>query len=135
MNFKDIKWDQVTSFSQLVAVVLFVAVFAAGFFLGERYEYHAFLNAQKSMETSGPAPLADVVYACDGGKTLESVIFNGKATVVLSDGRSLTLPQTISGSGVRYANADESIVFWSKGDTSFLTEHDKTTYANCVKKQ
>jgi membrane-bound inhibitor of C-type lysozyme len=28
----------------------------------------------------------------------------------------------MSGSGARYANADESFVFWNKGDTAFITE-------------
>ena len=34
----------------------------------------------------------------------------------------------------RYANADETFVFWNKGDTAFVTEgKDETqTYADCV---
>jgi membrane-bound inhibitor of C-type lysozyme len=40
----------------------------------------------------------------------------------------------ISGSGARYANADESIVFWNKGDTAFITEgaDDAMTFEDCV---
>jgi len=40
--------------------------------------------------------------------------------------------QAISASGARYANTDESIVFWNKGDTAFIQEGDVTTYENCV---
>jgi len=42
------------------------------------------------------------------------------------------LPQARSGSGARYANGDESFVFWNKGDTAFIEEDGKTTYADCV---
>jgi hypothetical protein len=52
--------------------------------------------------------------------------------LVLSDGRNLTLPQAMSASGARYANKDESIVFWNKGDTAFLEENGRTTYEGCT---
>ncbi len=133
-----IEWNKVTGLSQVIAVILFVGVFALGFFLGKEYEYHAFLNAKSAPTTApaaAPAPVNDVAFACDGGKAVEGVFFNGKVTLVLSDGRNLTLPQVISASGARYANADESIVFWNKGNTAFMTEAGKTTFANCVEKQ
>ncbi len=47
---KKISWDEVTSLSQIVAVALFVGVFAVGFWLGTRYEYHAFVNAKKAID-------------------------------------------------------------------------------------
>ena len=56
----------------------------------------------------------------------------GRVTLTLSDGRTMTLPQTLSADGGRYTNADESIVFWNKGDTAFITENGADTYTNCV---
>ena len=47
---------------------------------------------------------------------------------------SIQLPIAISASGARYANADESIVFWNKGNTAFVTESGTTTYRDCVTK-
>ena len=44
MNIKNISWASVTRYSQLVAIVLFLAVFVLGFELGKTYEYHAFIN-------------------------------------------------------------------------------------------
>lgn len=44
----------------------------------------------------------------------------------------MTLAQTISADGVRYANADESFVFWTKGNGAFVMEGNDQTYANCV---
>jgi membrane-bound inhibitor of C-type lysozyme len=40
----------------------------------------------------------------------------------------------LSGSGARYANKDESFVFWNKGDTAFITEgaSGEETYSDCV---
>jgi membrane-bound inhibitor of C-type lysozyme len=40
----------------------------------------------------------------------------------------------MSGSGARYANADETMVFWNKGNTAFITEgsDDKETYSGCI---
>jgi len=36
----------------------------------------------------------------------------------------------------RYANKDESFVFWNKGDTAFITEgaSGEETYSDCVAK-
>jgi membrane-bound inhibitor of C-type lysozyme len=82
---------------------------------------------------------AKVTYACDASKTIVATYYtgpsqavqassttpptpNGSVALTLSDGRAMTLPQTISGSGIRYANADESLVFWSEGNTAFITE-------------
>jgi hypothetical protein len=50
----------------------------------------------------------------------------------LSDGRNLTVPQTLSASGIRYANTDESFIFWSKGITAFTEENGQQTYTDCV---
>jgi len=40
----------------------------------------------------------------------------------------------MSGSGIRYANADETLVFWSKGNTAFITEGKDAapTFTDCV---
>jgi len=84
------------------------------------------------------APIAHEIharFACAEGKSIDATFVNGtasSATLTLSDGRKLSLPQARSGSGARYANGDESFVFWNKGDTAFIEEDGKTTYADCV---
>lgn len=73
-------------------------------------------------------------FSCAGGKTIGAAFFNAAPSHVeltLSDGRRLTLPQAMSGSGARYASADERIVFWNKGDTAFIDEQGRQTYADC----
>ena len=75
------------------------------------------------------------VFSCEGGKTIRAVFHTGKQNnvrLMLSDGRKLKLPQTVSGSGARYASENEVTVFWNKGDTAFLEERGQTTYRGCV---
>lgn len=81
-------------------------------------------------------PVSINTFACDQGKTIGAVFYTNKVALTLSDGRKMTLPQAISASGARYANNDESFVFWNKGNTAFInegkTEPQAQTYTNCV---
>ncbi len=58
---------------------------------------------------------------------------SGSVKIVLSDGRNFDLPQTISADGGRYANSDESFVFWSKGNGALVLENNvEKSYIGCV---
>ncbi len=78
-------------------------------------------------------PVSEVKFACKEDKTIDATFYADKVDLTLSDGRSMSLPQTMSGSGIRYANADETFIFWSKGDTAFVTEgaDEKETFSDC----
>jgi membrane-bound inhibitor of C-type lysozyme len=104
-----------------------------------------------TVSAQAPAPVATVQYSCAQGKSLIAKYFDGptrtapdgrpipggRVVLTLADGKKLTLPQTLSGSGIRYANEGESFVFWSKGDTAFVEEgpNQTMTYENCVGKK
>lgn len=79
-------------------------------------------------------PIATATFACADDKSIVAKFYPDEVALTLSDGRDLALPQVISGSGARYANGDESIVFWNKGNTAFMTEgsDDNITYKDCV---
>jgi membrane-bound inhibitor of C-type lysozyme len=82
--------------------------------------------------------IAAATFACDGGKTITATFYasasrpatgkggppepGGSVHLELSDGRALDLPQTISASGARYADAAESVVFWNRGNGAFIVE-------------
>lgn len=66
--------------------------------------------------------VATARYRCQAGKTINATYYADRVSIALSDGRSMTLPQTMSGSGVRYAAPGEALVFWNKGRTAFVTE-------------
>lgn len=79
-------------------------------------------------------PTAEAEFKCDDDKSIKAAFYPDKVDLTLSDGRAVELPQTMSASGARYANADETMVFWNKGNTAFITEggDDKQTYGGCV---
>lgn len=101
-----------------------------------------------SSPLNGSTTSTDALFLCADDKTIDAIFKTGDSTPVpkpgepptptgsvslqLSDGRMLELPQTISASGVRYANGDESIIFWNKGNTAFLQEGTNQTYVNCI---
>ena len=70
---------------------------------------------------------------CQLNAFISSVFYNDRVSLTLSNGRRITLP-TLSADGARYANTDESFVFWNKGNTAFVTENGTTTYDGCVTK-
>lgn len=93
--------------------------------------------------------IASVLYSCNGGKTIAAQFFagetkpaktpngaptpGGSVALTLSDGRSMTLPQTVSADGGRYANKDESFVFWGKGNTALVLENNaEKSYIGCI---
>jgi membrane-bound inhibitor of C-type lysozyme len=88
--------------------------------------------------TAAPAfaedPVATATFRCADGKSIVATFYDDEVALTLSDGRKLALPQVMSGSGARYANEDESFVFWNKGDTAFVAEgSDETlTFKDCV---
>ena len=99
--------------------------------------YVAFLRRAAAAQTKPHAGAAaiEATFVCDAGKRIDAAFVNGPAssvTLALSDGRRISLPQAMSASGARYANANESFVFWNKGDTAFIEENGKTTYSHCT---
>lgn len=79
-------------------------------------------------------------FECANSSFIDAEFINKKektgnsVNLVLSDERKFSLMQVISASGARYANADESFVFWNKGDTAFIEEGGKITYTDCAVK-
>ncbi len=99
-------------------------------------------------ETTTQKLLSTTSYAClnkgtitasyyDGGTPPISApgsapVPTGSVKLTLGDGRTLTLPQTISASGVRYADKNETVVFWNKGNGVTFTEGGKQTFMGCM---
>jgi membrane-bound inhibitor of C-type lysozyme len=70
-----------------------------------------------------------ITYFCQEG-ILKAVYGSSSVELTLKDGSMMTLPQTISGSGIRYEEGSTTLV--GKGDNAFLTQKGSTTYTNCV---
>jgi membrane-bound inhibitor of C-type lysozyme len=100
---------------------------------------------------SPDTPMSTARYLCQQNKTIVADFYDGKSSVgpdgrplpggrvvvQLSDGRKFSLPQTLSGSGIRYADSSGTFVFWSKGDTAFVEEGSSqtVTYRDCVQRR
>ena len=79
------------------------------------------------------SPTSTVFYSCADGKEIAAAYYDDSVSLILNDGRAINLKQKVAASGTRYANAKETVVFWSKGDSAFVTEggDDNQTYADC----
>lgn len=121
-----IQWNQITWYSKLCAVAVFVAVFALGLWLGYQ------LGQAKNWGYKSPKSIVNAAtFNCGAGKKISAVFYADSVGLSLSDGRKMDLERAMSGSGARYANQDESIVFWNKGDTAFIEEAGSQTFKDC----
>lgn len=125
--------------TRTVVSIVVVIAFAAAFFAARFYA------PAKNVEQ----PIATVLYSCNAGKTITAIYYQGVSkpasgpdqppipggSVALSfdDGSTMTLAQTISADGARYANANESFVFWNKGNGVMVLENDvEKSYVGCI---
>ena len=74
----------------------------------------------------------NVTFNCASSKNIQAIFYKDKVDITLSDGRNMILPQVISASGARYSNADDSFIFWNKGDGAFIEEGGKATFVECL---
>ncbi len=128
----------------VLIIVGALAALAVSLFLAIRFP----LIPPPSAITPTRTFIANASYFCNNNKTIQATYYDGPSKppagpdmpptpggsvdIVLSDRRAFTLPQTISASGIRYANSDESFIFWSKGDGAFVVEHETETYSGCL---
>lgn len=112
-----------------VLIILLILLLAGGFYWYGKY--HKETAQTPSLNQRLAAPLFSATFECPDGKSIYAGFSEKSVALALSDGRELTLPQTISGSGARYANEGETIVFWNKGTGAFIEENRVTTYKDC----
>jgi membrane-bound inhibitor of C-type lysozyme len=122
---------------KLVALLVVIVALAVGIFvLATRH--------------NTPRPISTVTYACDNNMTITAAYYEGpkqppvpagqmpqptgSAVVSLDGEASTTFKQTISADGARYANSDESLVFWSKGNQVLILRNNSTdlSFRNCT---
>ncbi|MDD4332995.1 MAG: MliC family protein [Patescibacteria group bacterium] len=125
---------------KILMIVVVVSLFVAFVWLSIKQHVNqqtipAPINQESATTTTEKKPeQIKATFNCPDGRFIQAIFNNGTTSsvdLVLSDGRAISLPQVISASGARYANADESFVFWNKGDSAFITENGTTTFENC----
>ena len=149
-----IEFNRVTWYSKLGAIILFLIVVPIlVFYINGQYTMLQALQSASpvlppTQTTTTSTVIATASYACSAGKTITAMYYSGQATpaaspnqpptpggsvaLTLSDGRAMTLEQTISADGARYANVDGSIVFWNKGNGLMFTENGQQTFMGCI---
>ncbi len=71
-----------------------------------------------------------VTFYCGSGNTIAATFRSSSVNLLLSDGQAYTMPQTVSGSGIRYEASttdNGAVVFTSKGAYASLTDTASTT--------
>ncbi len=121
-------------------LTFFVGLAMFGFFF-LAVGYYWLIQEVKLVKTMVPVAsttptqeLTMVSYDCAGAKAIQAAYFNGRVEITLSDGRTFMLQQGMSASGTRYVNDDETVTFWSKGNTAFVEEKNTQTYKDCLEK-
>lgn len=114
---KNINWK--------ILFVIFCSLFI-GFYSGYKYKE---VEIQQKQETSKID-----FHVCTDGKTIRAVYYDNfnSVNVLLSDERVFDLQHTLSVDGMRFANTDDSIVFWTKGGNGRIEEKGEITYSECV---
>lgn len=123
------------------SILILGLVILAVVLVGALYFFRDNLPGMNGSADVSPTPVVEVqetsieaVFTCDDDKTITATFKDGASSsvdLVLFDGTAVSLPRAVSGSGARYANEDESIVFWNSGNTAFLEENGTQTYSNC----
>lgn len=96
------------------------------------------LGAYAALNRGSDSPKPNTIsarFVCANNRFINATFNNegaGSVDLSLSDGRKVALPRAMSASGARYANSDESFVFWNKGDTAFIDEKGERTFTDCA---
>ena len=125
----------------LIIIAILLVVVAGALFVENRKNHNLKETepVQNEINTQNETQ-PDVVarFDCPNGAFIDAKFFNqepnNSVDITLSDGRNYKLPQAISASGARYANADESFVFWNKGDMAFTMENENIVLNECYTK-
>lgn len=119
--------EKVTRYEWLILAIALIIGLVSGFLIKGN------LVGNVDKKDALAKPISTVYFTCAANKNILTQFWDGSVAIRLSDGRIYALPQAVSASGARYANTDESIVFWNKGDVAVVEENGLATYVDCNK--
>ena len=99
-------------------------------FMIPRFVTAALLAALAVICTASAQVSKTFLYRCDDGSQVGANFDDPKFAYLQLDGKSLKLPQRLSGSGARYAKSGVS--FWIKGHDAMLKRTRLGKTVNCV---
>jgi membrane-bound inhibitor of C-type lysozyme len=129
---------------KLIILIIFIIVLSSAWLIFLNKKNKSTVDTNNSPKKQG----SEVNFSCKDNKSINVVFYKGVVITVkpneppkptgsleikLSDGREYNLLQTISADGGRYANSDESFVFWNKGNTALVLENNaEKSYIGCI---
>jgi len=134
----------------LVVIVVLIAAAVSVWYLTLEQKRPTGVVAPPVTASTTYTTTAVLSYRCDAAKSItvtyreqntpaapvaagEPPVPTGQVVVVFGAEPPVTLAQSLSADGARYANADESLVFWSKGQGAMVLEQgEESTYRNCI---
>lgn len=76
-------------------------------------------------------PKKYVEFTCQS-QNITAIFFGNNVMLSFTDGTSFKLPRVKSASGARFANHDEGVVFWTKGEGAIYKAPGATESVPCI---
>ena len=106
---------------KIILAGLFIVILTAGLYFYLFYE-----KGKQGSEESY------FVFVCPSGAEIKvSYEEEGDLAIVQLEGKEYRLSRAISASGARYANEDESVVFWEHQGEAMVLFNDEPAYEGC----
>ena len=90
------------------------------------------VQEETSQEEALPKIISTSVFMNKEGKTVPVIFYEEAVLFQTQETGDLVLPQVISASGTRYANEDESVVFWNKGNEITITQNNTDIFSGTL---
>ena len=93
-------------------------------------------TVNQAMDTHLAPEEMNAEFACSNDKSIKVVFISREQNSVqleLSDEREFELPSVMSDDGGKYANVDESVIFWNTPEATYLEEGGIVTYSDCIR--
>lgn len=126
-------------------VIVLIVVIGAGVYLWKGMksstltptpsEIPNFMVDTQESATESAMTNTQTTFSCLEGKTIEATFNNSadaRADLVLSDGRTMSLPIAVSGNEVRYVSEDESVALLAQENGISIQENGVETYSQCA---
>jgi len=117
---------------KIILIILVVVLIISLFYCYKINHTNIIPLQNASSDVTQNKVINSAVFKCSENKYIQAVFLKDEVKLTLNEGKRINLSQVVSASGARYANEDESFVFWNKGDTAFIEEGGKTTFKDCI---
>lgn len=91
-------------------------------------------NPKEEVTQKGEDKSISAIFYSVSGEQVQASFLGDSVTFTQKNLGTITLKQAISASGARYANSDESIIFWNKGDNVTISQNNQVIFEGSTTK-